>query len=145
MKIELRTTAYDPFLEIRDYQAGTAFPVQFGASSTFVGTMRDFNDGEPVTSMFLEHYPGMTEQYLQRIADEATRRWEVIDLLLLHRVGEIQPADPIVTIAVWSAHRNEAFSACRYLIEELKSRAPFWKKERLQDSERWVTHNTPAD
>ncbi len=145
MKVEIRAKAYKPFEEIQRYQEDSSFPVQFGATSIFIGSMRDFNDGESVDGMFLEHYPGMTEQHLQRIAEEAEQRWDIIDLLLLHRVGEIQPADPIVTIVVWSAHRQEAFSACRYLIEELKSRAPFWKKEHGANGERWVVHNTPAD
>jgi len=95
--------------------------------------------------MTLEHYPGMTERALAGIADEARTRWPVNALLIVHRVGPIGPGDAIVLTAAWSAHREAAFAACRYLIEELKHRAPFWKKETLADGgSRWVARNTPA-
>ena len=106
--------------------------------------MRDFNQGDAVQSLFLEHYPGMTESYLAQIASEAAQRWDLIDTLIVHRVGELKPGDPIVLVAVWSAHRKDAFEASRYLMEELKSRAPLWKKEQLADGSRWVEKNTPA-
>jgi molybdopterin synthase catalytic subunit len=106
--------------------------------------MRDFNDDRAVQAMTLEHYPGMTEKHLRRIRDEALRRWDILDALIIHRVGEVRPNDPIVLVAVWSAHRTPAFDACRYLIEELKTRAPFWKKETSPESAQWVEHNSPV-
>src|SRR5581483_5549696 len=117
---------------------------KFGATLSFVGTMRDFNEGDTVAAMTLEHYPGMTEKHLDQICAEARRRWDIIDALIVHRVGELRPNEPIVLVAVWAAHRGAAFDAGRYLIEELKSRAPFWKKEQLAQGSRWVEHNTPA-
>jgi molybdopterin synthase catalytic subunit len=102
--------------------------------------MRDFNEGDAVSAMYLEHYPEMTTAHLQKIAAEAQHKWEIEDLLMIHRYGQIEPNDTIVLLAVWSAHREAAFAACRYLIEELKTRAPFWKKETLlaDNSARWV-------
>ena len=117
---------------------------QYGATAVFVGTMRDFSEGSDVRSMVLEHYPGMTEKHLESISAEARKRWNILDSLIVHRHGSLQPGDPIVLVAVWSAHRAAAFEACRFLIEELKSRAPFWKKETLAQGERWVDHNTPG-
>lgn len=145
MPIELRTNPFEPYAELRRYQETLLDRRgQYGATASFVGTMRDFNEDEPVRAMTLEHYPGMTEKHLERIVQEARRRWDILDALVLHRVGALAPNDPIVLVAVWSAHRAAAFEACRYLIEELKTRAPFWKKERRPDAERWVEHNTPA-
>ncbi|MGY6216235.1 molybdenum cofactor biosynthesis protein MoaE [Methylolobus aquaticus] len=115
-----------------------------GALATFIGTMRDFNEGDTVTRMTLEHYPGMTERQLAAIVETARARWQFIDALVIHRVGEVWPGDPIVLVGVWSSHRAAAFDACRYLMEELKSRAPFWKKETLGARERWVSCNTPG-
>jgi molybdopterin synthase catalytic subunit len=142
VKIEIRTQAFDPWAEINRYQGELLG--RYGATAIFVGTMRDFNEAVMVYSMTLEHYPGMTERHLQRISEEAMARWDILDLLLLHRVGEVQPGDPIVLVAVWSAHRAAAFEACRFLIEDLKSQAPFWKKERLDTGFRWVEKNTPG-
>ena len=135
----------NPCLELERHQAKMlAEHGEHGATAVFIGTMRDFNDGHAVQSMTLEHYPGMTESYLQRIGVEAARRWEILDQLIIHRVGTVWPADTIVLVAVWAAHRADAFDACRYLIEELKSRAPFWKKEQRAGEARWVEHNTAA-
>lgn len=135
--------AFDPWRELGNYQTEHLTSGQFGATATFVGTMRDFNDGDDVTGMTLEHYPGMTEAQLQMIIDEARAQWPLDDALIVHRVGPILPGDPIVLVACWSAHRAAAFDACRHLMEALKSRAPFWKKETLQDqSYRWVEKNT---
>lgn len=145
MPAEVRPQAFDPWQETLQYQQQLEAG-KYGATASFVGTMRDFNQGDDVTSMTLEHYPGMTESYLQKICDEAQQRWDIIDCLIIHRVGEILPNDPIVLTVVWSAHRKAAFEACRYLMEELKSRAPFWKKEGLSDDHpeghRWVDKNT---
>lgn len=119
--------------------------MQWGAVATFVGTMRDFNEGESVEQLFLEHYSGMTEHYLQQISEQAAQQWEILESLIIHRVGEIKPGETIVLIGVWAMHRAAAFRACQFLIEELKHRAPFWKKERLAvGSSRWVTQNTPG-
>ena len=92
--------------------------------------------------MTLEHYPGMTEKELGRIVDEAQQQWALLDVLVIHRVGDLLPNDPIVLVAVWSAHRKDAFEACRHIMEALKSRAPFWKKEQLDNAFRWVEKNT---
>jgi len=114
---------------------------QAGGLAVFVGSMRDFNEGSTVTAMTLEHYPGMTERYLEKIRDEASQRWQLVDSLIVHRVGPIQPGESIVLVACWAAHRDEAFAACRYLIDELKNRAPFWKQEQTPNGPRWVEGN----
>lgn len=144
MPVEILTTPFQPWQRLQEYEAQQAdMRGRFGATAAFVGTMRDFNQDEGVQSMVLEHYPGMTEDYLEKISAEAGRRWQLQDTLILHRVGELRPHDPIVLVAVWSAHRRDAFEASRWLMEELKSKAPFWKKETLTDaSERWVEENT---
>jgi molybdopterin synthase catalytic subunit len=145
VRIEVRAQAFDPWVEIGRYQTGVlSQQSRYGATAVFVGTMRDVNEAAAVHAMTLEHYPGMTERHLQRITEEAMGRWDIIDILILHRVGEMHPGDPIVLIAVWSAHRAAAFEACRFLIEDLKSRAPFWKKEQLDAGFRWVEKNTPG-
>jgi molybdopterin synthase catalytic subunit len=142
--INISEQAFDPWHEIQTYQhAATEMSGQFGATSVFIGTMRDFNDGDDVTGMSLEHYPGMTEKQLENILAEARQQWAVLDALIVHRIGEILPNEPIVLVAVWSSHRGDAFDASRYIMEALKSRAPFWKKERLASAqERWVLSNT---
>ena len=117
---------------------------QYGATASFVGTMRDFNDSESVKSMTLEHYPGMTEKHLEEICQDANQQWDLLDTLILHRVGDIQIADPIVLVCVWSAHRAEAFNACRFIMEDLKSKAPFWKQESTATGKRWVDKNKPG-
>jgi molybdopterin synthase catalytic subunit len=110
-----------------------------GAVVTFVGLMRDINEGDTVTGMTLEHYPGMTEKALRAIADEAAGRWTLQAVRVVHRVGALQPTQPIVFVAVASAHRRDAFQACEFLMDYLKTRAPFWKRETLGDGrERWV-------
>ncbi len=143
MAVEIRTAPFDPYAEIQDHQQRRfASAGAFGATAVFVGTMRDFNEGDPVRGMTLEHYPGMTERHLEAICTETAARWTLLDLLVVHRVGDITPGESIVLVAVWSAHRAEAFEACRHLMEDLKSRAPFWKKEQLVDGTRWVGRNT---
>jgi molybdopterin synthase catalytic subunit len=111
---------------------------EVGALVSFVGLMRDLNEGERVSRMTLEHYPGMTEKALRGIAEEAAGRWEVASVRILHRVGTLQPQDPIVLVAVTAPHRGNAFRACEFLIDYLKTRAPFWKKELTAKGERWV-------
>jgi len=145
MTVEILDSAFDPWHYLAEYRnKGAQRAGQFGATSVFVGTMRDFNQDEPVQGMVLEHYPGMTEGHLEKISREAVRRWDLIDSLIVHRVGELLPGEPIVLVAVWSAHRQAAFEASRYLMEELKSKAPFWKKEQLEAGARWVERNTPG-
>jgi molybdopterin synthase catalytic subunit len=141
VRIEIRQTPFDPWQETAAYQqcitAGKS-----GAAAVFVGTMRDFNEGEAVQAMTLEHYPGMTEKHIREICEQAEKQWRLLDCLVLHRVGEIQLGEAIVLIAVWAEHRGDAMDACRFVIEDLKTRAPFWKKERLANQERWVESNT---
>lgn len=144
MHIEVRRDAFDPWMEISHYQDKMQSRGKYGAMASFVGTMRDFNEGERVTAMKLEYYPGMTEKHLEQICTEACSRWDIIDVLVLHRVGEIVIGDPIVLVAVWSAHRAAAFDACRFIMEDLKSRAPFWKQETIGDGKRWVEKNSPG-
>ncbi|WP_231970274.1 molybdopterin synthase catalytic subunit MoaE [Polynucleobacter necessarius] len=109
-----------------------------GAVVTFLGTVRDMNDGSPVRGMTLEHYPGMTEKSLEEIIAKTKSRWNIYQTLVIHRVGPLQPEDQIVLVAVTSAHRGEAFTACEYIMDYLKTAAPFWKKEDIPDGARWV-------
>ncbi|MBL8368259.1 MAG: molybdopterin synthase catalytic subunit MoaE, partial [Candidatus Accumulibacter sp.] len=111
---------------------------QIGALASFVGLVRDTNDGAGVCEMTLEHYPGMTEQALAEIVAEARRRWAIIDALVIHRVGRLMPSDQIVLVAVAGAHRGEAFAACEFIMDYLKTRAPFWKREVTPAGARWV-------
>jgi len=144
MTLKIINQAFDPYQEIQRYQH--AHPENLGhigATNIFIGTMRDFNENVAVKGMTLEHYPGMTEKQLDNIVVEAHAQWQLIDTLIIHRVGTILPNEPIVLVAIWSSHRGDAFDACRYIMEALKSKAPFWKKEHLSNNdERWVTHNS---
>ncbi len=116
---------------------------KYGATSIFIGTMRDFNNDRSVQGMTLEYYPGMTERQLEEIVRHAQQQWCLIETLVVHRVGDISPNTPIVLVAVWSVHRGDAFDACRDIMEALKSRAPFWKKERLLSQQsHWVESNS---
>ena len=144
MKIEICTTPFEPMQALATYQDSlTELQGRYGATAVFIGTMRDFNEGNRIQSMTLEHYPGMTEQQLQQIVAAAEQRWDVLEVLIMHRVGTLYPNDPIVLVAVWSAHRAAAFEVCRAIVEGLKSQAPFWKKETLSDgAQRWVEKNT---
>jgi molybdopterin synthase catalytic subunit len=144
MKIEIRSEAFNPWNEMQDYQTQMQKAGQFGAMSCFIGSMRDFNEGDKVTEMQLEHYPGMTEKHLTEICEQAKSKWELVDMLVIHRVGEINIGEPIVLVCVWSAHRAAAFDACRFIMEDLKSKAPFWKQETLEQGKRWVEKNTPG-
>jgi len=140
MTIRIQESGFDPWREVSAYQQAhaTDWVGRFGATAAFVGSLRDFNQGQAVSSMTLEHYPGMTEAYLEKISAEARVRWELLDTLVIHRFGALQHGEPIVLVAVWSAHRDSAFAACRYLIDELKTRAPFWKQEATPSGLRWV-------
>lgn len=143
--VYLESLPFDPWQSLASYTAEHHLDDgRAGASALFVGSMRDFNMGDHVNELYLEYYPGMTERELNAITTEAETRWPLVDTLLIHRVGRIQIGEAIVLIAAWSTHRAAAFEACRYLIEALKERAPFWKRETLEDgSQRWVDRNTP--
>jgi molybdopterin synthase catalytic subunit len=109
-----------------------------GALASFVGLVRDANDGAAIRGMTLEHYPGMTEKALEEICAQAHARWDLIDTLVIHRVGALAPGDRIVLVGVTSAHRGEAFAACEFIMDYLKTRAPFWKREDTPEGTRWV-------
>lgn len=144
ISIEVREAPFEPWAYLAQWQAtqGGA-STRSGATAVFVGTMRDFNEGDEVESLYLEHYPRMTERHLQQLAQEAVAQWQLHDLLIVHRVGQLYPAQAIVLVAAWSAHRAAAFDACRQVMETLKHTTPFWKKEVLLDgSVRWVERNT---
>ena len=111
---------------------------KIGAVVSFLGTVRDINDGAAVSEMTLEHYPGMTEKALEDILEQARLRWNMIDALVVHRVGPLKPLDQIVLVAVASSHRGDAFSACEFITDYLKMQAPFWKKEQTPQGARWV-------
>lgn len=144
MAIIICPEPFDPNAELIKHQA-TIKSGSYGATASFVGSMRDFNEGDDVTSMTLEHYPGMTENQLGKIISRAHEQWPIVEALVVHRVGAITPGQPIVLTAIWSAHRAAAFDACRFVMESLKHEAPFWKKEILSDnSSRWVEKNTPG-
>ncbi|MGI3746433.1 MAG: molybdopterin synthase catalytic subunit MoaE [Janthinobacterium lividum] len=135
MSVRVQPDAFDPGAEVNAMHDAN---VGVGAVVSFVGYVRDFNDGRDVAGMFLEHYPGMTEKALLKIVDEAQQRWPLLKLEVIHRVGELAPGEPIVFVAVASAHRQAAFEACDFVMDYLKTRAPFWKKENTSEGPRWV-------
>lgn len=118
---------------------------QIGALASFVGVVREVNEGAQVAEMCLEHYPGMTERALEAIVGEARERWPLIDATVIHRVGRLLPADQIVLVAVAAAHRGEAFAACEFIMDYLKTRAPFWKREATPDGSRWIEGRATDD
>ena len=135
MKIAVQPEDFDTGREIAAVRAGNP---KVGAVASFVGVVRDVNDGSGVATMTLEHYPGMTEKALRGIVDEAVGRWEVLDCTVIHRVGRLAPTDQIVLVVVASGHRGDAFAACEFIMDYLKTQAPFWKKEQTPGGERWV-------
>lgn len=141
MKILVQREDFDPGAEI----AAVAPRAGVGAVASFVGYVRDENDGTRVDAMTLEHYPGMTEKAIGAIVEEAKRRWSVRGCTVIHRVGELKPGDRIVLVAVASSHRGDAFAACEFIMDYLKTRAPFWKKERTPAGERWVEARATDD
>ena len=141
MAVRISSGIINPWHSIQDHQTATG--INFGATGIFIGAMRDYNEGRTIQRMTLDYYPGMTERQLEKIAEEAGRQWRILDSLIIHRVGEILPDETIVVVAVWASHRGDAFDACRYIMEKLKSSAPFWKKEWLESGEAfWVDKNT---
>ncbi len=135
MPVRVQTEDFDVSRELGRLRGGDS---RVGAVAAFIGTVRDVNAAARVGSMTLEHYPGMTEKALAAIVDEAKARWDIIDALVIHRVGALAPTDQIVLVGVTSAHRGEAFAACEFIMDYLKTRAPFWKKDATANGERWV-------
>lgn len=135
MTVRVQEADFDTGTELAALRANDA---RVGALASFLGLVRDLNDGASVSEMTLEHYPGMTEKALEEIVTEARGRWDIYDALVIHRVGPLKPCDQIVLVAVTSAHRGEAFAACEFIMDFLKTRAPFWKREATPDGGRWV-------
>jgi molybdopterin synthase catalytic subunit len=129
----------------RELEALTRGRRDVGAVASFIGLVRDLNDGRAIHGMTLEHYPGMTERALEDICRQAQARWDILDTLVIHRVGALAPGDRIVLVGVSSAHRGEAFEACEFIMDYLKTRAPFWKKEATPEGERWVESRDSDD
>jgi molybdopterin synthase catalytic subunit len=141
-RVTIQTGAFDVSREIAALHASDA---GVGAVASFVGTVRDRNDGSGVSRMELEHYPGMTERAIEAMIDEAARRFGIRAARVIHRVGPLQPLDQIVLVVVTAAHRAEAFRACEFLMDYLKTQAPFWKKETTPEGSRWVDARATDD
>lgn len=141
-RVSIQTGDFDLSTEVARLRAQDA---RVGAVCSFIGTVRDRNDGQHVSTMELEHYPGMTEKSIEAMIDEAFRRFDLYGARVIHRVGLLQPLDQIVLVAVTSAHRGESFKACEFLMDYLKTQAPFWKKEQTPDGARWVDARVSDD
>ncbi|MCL1960295.1 MAG: molybdopterin synthase catalytic subunit MoaE [Desulfovibrionaceae bacterium] len=141
-RVSIQTGDFDVGAEVAALRAGDA---RVGAVCAFVGTVRERNDGQPVSVLELEHYPGMTEKAIEAMIDEAQRRFDLYRVRVVHRVGALQPQDQIVLVAVTSAHRGESFRACEFLMDYLKTQAPFWKKEQTPEGARWVDARAADD
>lgn len=141
-RVSIQTDDFDLGAEVAALRQGDA---AVGAVCAFVGTVRDVNDGDAVATLELEHYPGMTERAIEAMVDEAARRFEIRGVRIIHRVGVLQPQDQIVLVAVTSAHRDQAFAACEFLMDYLKTQAPFWKKEHTPQGARWVEARSSDD
>ena len=135
MTVRVQTEDFDAGREIALLRRGDP---RIGAVASFIGVVRDANEGKDVAEMTLEHYPGMTEKSIEAIIVQAKSRWDIFDALVIHRIGRLKPLDQIVLVVVTGAHRGEAFEACEFLMDYLKTRAPFWKKERTPAGARWV-------
>ena len=135
MAVRVQTGDFDAGKEITGLRAGNP---GIGAIASFIGVVRDINDGDKVAAMTLEHYPGMTEKSIAEIIEQAKSRWKICDALVVHRIGHLRPLDQIVLVVVAGAHRGDAFTACEFIMDYLKTRAPFWKKEQTADGTRWV-------
>ncbi len=142
MSVRVQREAFDVGQELAALAAGDP---GVGAIANFVGRVRDRNDGSGVSAMTLEHYPGMTERALEAIVVEAAQRWSLLDVRVVHRVGPLVPGDDIVLVAVASAHRGDAFQACEFIMDYLKTQAPFWKQENTPDGPRWVESRESDD
>ncbi|MFT3814152.1 MAG: molybdenum cofactor biosynthesis protein MoaE [Acidovorax sp.] len=141
-RVSIQTQDFDVSTELAALRAQDA---RVGAVCCFVGTVRDRNEGDVVAEMELEHYPGMTEKAIEAMIDEAMRRFAIFGARVVHRVGRLQPLDQIVLVAVTSAHRGESFQACEFLMDYLKTQAPFWKKEQTPQGARWVDARVADD
>ena len=141
-RISIQTEDFDLSVEVAALRAQDK---RIGAVCTFVGTVRDHNDGLNVSSMELEHYPGMTEKAIEAMIDEAVERFDIYGARVVHRIGLLQPLDQVVLVAVTSAHRGESFKACEFLMDYLKTQAPFWKKEQTPNGARWVDARVADD
>jgi molybdopterin synthase catalytic subunit len=141
-RVSIQTEDFDMSAEVAILRASEK---GVGAVCTFVGTVRDRNDGQSVSTMELEHYPGMTEKAIEQMIDEAFKRFDIFGARVIHRVGLLQPLDQIVLVAVTSAHRGESFRACEFLMDYLKTQAPFWKKEQTPEGARWVDARVSDD
>ncbi|MBL8387761.1 MAG: molybdenum cofactor biosynthesis protein MoaE [Hydrogenophaga sp.] len=141
-RVSIQTGDFDLSAEVARLREGEK---GVGAVCAFVGTVRDRNDGQSVSTMELEHYPGMTEKAIEQMIDEAHRRFDIFGARVIHRVGLLQPLDQIVLVAVTSAHRGESFQACEFLMDYLKTQAPFWKKEQTPEGARWVDARVSDD
>ena len=135
MAVRVQQASFDPGAELNALHAAN---LGIGAVAGFVGYVRDFNEGDAVNGMWLEHYPGMTEKALAGIVEQAQARWLLHEVHVLHRVGQLEPGEPIVFVGVASAHRQAAFEANTFIMDYLKTRAPFWKRESTPEGERWV-------
>lgn len=135
MPVRVQTADFDLSAEVAQLRLSNP---RVGAVVSFVGTVRDLNDGASVREMELEHYPVMTERALEQIVEQAKARWPIFDALVIHRIGPLQPREQIVLVAVTSPHRGEAFAACEFIMDYLKTQAPFWKKEQTPEGARWV-------
>jgi molybdopterin synthase catalytic subunit len=142
MTVRVQEADFDLGAEVAALRRGNP---RIGAVASFVGVVRDVNEGDAVGEMTLEHYPGMTERSIEAIIDEARGRWEVLDTLVVHRIGTLQPTDQIVLVIVTSGHRGDAFAACQFIMDYLKTRAPFWKKQKTGRGARWVEARTSDD
>jgi molybdopterin synthase catalytic subunit len=142
MSVRVQTQDFDAGAEIAALRRANP---KVGAVASFIGVVRDVNEGDAVRDMTLEHYPGMTERALEEIVAEAKSRWDIIDVLVVHRVGRLAPTDQIVLVVVTGAHRGEAFAACEFVMDYLKTRAPFWKREQTPDGQRWVEARSEDD
>ena len=142
MTVRVQTEDFDLSTEVAALRAQNP---KVGAVACFVGTVRDLNDGSAVETMELEHYPGMTEKSLAAIVEVARERWPGIEVLVIHRVGKLYPLDQIVLVATTSAHRGDAFASCEFVMDYLKTEAPFWKKEKTEQGERWVDARVTDD
>jgi molybdopterin synthase catalytic subunit len=142
VKISVQREDFDCGTELEALARGNA---AVGGLAAFVGLVRDVNDGAAVARMTLEHYPGMTEKSIGAIVEQARGRWDVIDCTVIHRIGELRPTDRIVLVAVASARRGDAFAACEFIMDYLKTRAPFWKKEATPAGARWVEARASDD
>ena len=141
-RVTIQTDDFDLSTEVARLRDGDT---RVGAVCAFVGTVRDRNDGQSVKTLELEHYPGMTEKAIEAMIDEAQRRFDIFGARVIHRVGLLQPLDQIVLVAVTSAHRGESFQACEFLMDYLKTQAPFWKKEDTPEGARWVDARVSDD